>query len=113
MAIRTKRFISRGGNKVRAVKITEKNYHELAIWIGNNANNLKAGPIAIEKVSARGDISEQRIKLHILGKGIRVPRVGDYVFHVLEDDLKLTDGRIRVMKGSDFEFKYDELKVVK
>lgn len=110
MAVRPKRYISKGGRKVRAIKVTEKNYNDLPGWIDRNSTNLRAEPIAIVKISATGDESEHRVRLHLQGKGIRVARVGDYLLHVLEDDLRLTDATIYVVKGDVFEDKYIELK---
>jgi hypothetical protein len=110
MAVRPKRYESKGGRKIRAVKVTERNYDDLAGWIGRNATNLKANPVAVVKLSATGDETDHRVKLHLSGLGIRVARVGDYVAHVLEDDLTLTNGNLFIIKGDIFEGKYTEIK---
>lgn len=110
MAVRTKRYQSRGGNKVRAIKVTERNYNDLPAWLDRNSKNLKAAPVAVVNISETGDESNHRIRLHIAGKGIRVVRVGDYVFHVLNDDLSLSDPNLYILKGDDFESKYAEIK---
>jgi len=111
MAVRPKRYESRGGNKVRAIKVTERNVVDLINWIGRNATNVKMeNSQAVIKVAAGGDESNHRVRLHIVGKGIRVARVGDYVFHVLNDDLSLSDGSLYILQGDIFEDKYTEIK---
>lgn len=113
MAIRPKRYESRGGRKIRAVKVTERNYEELSRWaVANGTNVIKSAPTHTE--SPEGDISNHRIRLHLAHKGIRVARVGDYLLHILEDDLSLADGTLHVMKGYVFESpgKYTEIKKV-
>lgn len=111
MSVRPKRYESRGGRKVRAIKVTERNYKELINWIGRNATNVKMETSsATVTVTRTGEDVNPRLRLHIWHKGIRVARVGDYVFHVLNDDLSLTDGALYLLKGEDFEEKYTEIK---
>lgn len=111
MAIRTKKYESNGGRNVRAVKVTERNFQDLVGWVIRNSENVNPNKsVASAHVNKRGDVSNQRLRLHIDGKGVRVARVGDYVFHELADNGKPLDGILYILKGDVFEDKYTEIK---
>lgn len=107
MPIRTKKYISRGGRKVRAVKVTEKNYLELAKW-ASKAPNVRTST-NVEKILPSGDIVGHRVKLHLEHVGIRSVPVGDYlVLHVFEDGR--VDKDLQVSRASLFNEKFAEDK---
>ena len=74
MAIKHKKYIhTSSGENVRAIKVTERNFKEVADW---------SGAIAFSKENVTGDVSNQRVRV----KGL-MAQVGDFV--------------VRVQKGTD------------
>ena len=63
----------------RGVRVTEKNYLDVAVWVGGNTAS------SIE-VSSAGDETDHKIKLYTdRGNRIRVARVGDVVAKLGKD----------------------------
>lgn len=112
MAIKTQKYkaISKAsGQKIRAVRVTERNYLELAKWAGKAPNIISA--TNLEKIVDGHDITDQRVRLHVAGLGVRVVRVGDYIFKNVTDEGKVTSEAYPA-KAADFEatFKLDTSK---
>lgn len=80
---------SRTGEVFQAVRLNDRNYLNVANWSGGTA---------IEKISADGDISNQRVKV----KGL-IAQLGDFV-------VKGEDGKFFRVKDDVFEAEY-KLKV--
>jgi hypothetical protein len=88
MAVSTKKYTkkhSKTGRIYRAVRVTLRNYINVANW---------SGGIAIEHVDASGDISKQRVKV----KGL-VAQPGDFV-------VKDEDGKFFRVKDDVFEAEF-------
>jgi len=94
MAIRTKKYISKGGRVIKGVKVNEKNIVDVANW----AAKVKSG-VARVKISKSGDESNHRVAVGT-PRGIRVAHVGDFVVF---DEETFT---INVVKGDLFVTKY-------
>lgn len=85
MAVSHKKFRNAAGEEVRAIRVTERNYINVMNWVSDTKSNHDHKAVAIEHVSKDGDVSNQRIKLHVHGVGIRVARVGDWIIRTAKD----------------------------
>ena len=108
MAIRTKAYRSKaGGNReVRAVRISEKNWEELAAYIDRNGGIANASAY----VTKDGDLLNHTIRVYQQnpntkwkGRGWRVARVGDWI-------VKNEEGEFSRVKDDVFEAEYALVK---
>jgi len=81
MGFKTKKYSSNQiGNgplaEVRAVKVTEKNYRDVAEWVGGEA--------ASSHDKKTKDVFDHRVRVKT-PKGIRAARVGDFVYKAADD----------------------------
>lgn len=90
MAIRTKeyRFKAGGNRRVRAIRITEKNFIEISSYINRNGGQAEALWLTLKS----GDVANHRIRIKQMNhmpKGSkrdwRLARVGDFIVKY-EDD---------------------------
>lgn len=104
MAIRTKeyRFKAGGNRRVRALRITEKNYVELSAYINRNGGESEALDLRLDN----GDLVNQRIRIKQMNhmpKGSkrdwRLARVGDFI-------VKYEDGSFARVKDDVFEAEF-------
>lgn len=73
----------------KGVKVTERNYDEVAKWVGGNTK-------ALHKELGYGDLTDHRVKIFTdRGNRVRVARVGDVV-------VKYDTDKFGVVKEKDF-----------
>lgn len=92
MAVRTQKVINAEGVEERGVRISAKNYVQVAEWILKYSSEQV--PMPIVKVTEGGEESDHRVRFRIPKAGIRVARVGDTV-------ARNAQGFFYVIKASD------------
>lgn len=86
MAIRFRKFRNPTGDEVQAVRVTERNYRELAEYIVKNGGTADAEQFT----TVDGDVLNQKIRLvqsntfanGMSSRGSRVARVGDVIVRI-------------------------------
>lgn len=82
MAVRTQKVINAHGVEERGVKVSEKNFVQVAEWVSKHS--FKQEPVAIVRVDKGGAETNHRVKLRVPKAGIRVARVGDTIVRSVE-----------------------------
>ena len=95
------------GETVRAIKVTEKNYQNVAKWADSYSDTFGE---AVVKIDKNGDESQHRVRVYTK-KGWRVTRVGEYVIrHGVRDPKPATGKRLVDYSGYNFSVGKDEFE---